>query len=236
MARNMIVQIDRETVGYVRVSTEDQVRDGVSLLAQEERIRARCIADGRALTHIFQDGGQSGKSLDRPALKRVIDSIKSHAIGALVILKLDRLTRSVKDLAELVELFARYKVALVSVTESLDTSTAAGELLVNILGSVAQWERKAIAERTVAALAHLRRSGKVYGRTPYGYVRSGHVLVNEPLKQHNIRVIRNMRASGASYRAIAAELNHVGTTPPRGKVWYPSSVHAVLTSQIAQER
>ena len=230
-----VVAPNRETVGYVRVSTDDQVRDGVSLFAQEERIRARCVADGRNLTHVFCDGGQSGKTLYRPALARMMNDISARTIGAVVVLKLDRLTRSVRDLAELLDLFARYDVALVSVTESLDTSSAAGELLVNILGSVAQWERKAIAERTVAALAHLRRSGKAYARTPYGYVRSGDELVKEPLQQHALGIIRNMRATGDSFRAIAAKLNLLAVKPPRGRVWYPSSIYAVLTSKMALE-
>lgn len=224
----------REVVGYIRVSKDDQAREGVSLAAQEERIRARCVADGRPLVRIVRDAGKSAKTLERPGLERILESVKAGAIGAVVVLKLDRLTRSVKDLADLLELFARRRVALVSVTESLDTSTAAGELLVNILGSVAQWERKAIAERTVIALAHLRKNGKVYGRIPYGFIRSGDVLARDGRQQRVIGTMRGMRSTGHTFRAIADRLNRLKVKPPRGKAWYPSSVRNVLVSRMAE--
>jgi site-specific DNA recombinase len=225
----------REVVGYIRVSTDDQAREGVSLAAQEERIRARCVADGRPLARVVRDAGKSAKTLDRLGWKRIEAGIESGTIGTVVVLKLDRLTRSVGDLGDLLTLFAKRKVTLVSVTESLDTSTATGELIVNILGSVAQWERKAIAERTVIALAHLRKNGKVYGRIPYGFFRLDDVLARDGRQQRVIRTMRGMRATGYTFQAIADKLNRLEVKPPRGKAWYPSSVRNVLESRMAQE-
>src|SRR5690349_17429513 len=109
-----------KTVGYVRVSTEDQAREGVSLDAQAERIRAYAVATDRVLDEIIVDAGESAKSLRRPGIQRIISGVRSGEIGAVVALKLDRLTRSVKNLLELIETFAKADADLVSVSDSLD--------------------------------------------------------------------------------------------------------------------
>src|SRR5579872_6327967 len=138
----------RKTVAYARVSTEDQLRHGVSIEAQESRLRAFALGTDRKLSEVIIDEGQSAKTLARPGLRRILEGVRRREIGAVLVLKLDRLTRSVRDLGELLALFSRTDTALVSVSESLDTASAAGRLMVNVLGSVAQWEREAIAERT----------------------------------------------------------------------------------------
>lgn len=127
---------ERICVGYVRVSTEEQAVGGVSLAAQEERVRAFAVATGRTLDSVIVDAGESAKSLRRPGMVSVLDGIRSCRIDTVIILKLDRLTRSVRDLADLLDLFECKKVALVSVSESLDTSTAGGRLMLNLLASV----------------------------------------------------------------------------------------------------
>lgn len=129
-------QCERVAIGYVRCSTEDQSREGVTLDAQRERIAAYGVATGRAIAEIVADEGISAKSLSRPALQRMLSQCRDGRASAVVVLKLDQLTRSVRDLAELLETFERHDVALVSVTESLDTSTAAGRLTLNLLASV----------------------------------------------------------------------------------------------------
>jgi DNA invertase Pin-like site-specific DNA recombinase len=151
-----LVPIDRKTIGYARVSLTEQARDGVSLPAQEERLRAYALATARDLVEIVVDDGQSAKTLCRPGLQRILTAVTNGVISSIVVLKLDRLTRSVRDLSELLDLFARHDTALISVSESLDTASAAGRLMVNVLGSVGQWEREAISERTAFALAHKR--------------------------------------------------------------------------------
>jgi DNA invertase Pin-like site-specific DNA recombinase len=173
---------DRKTVGYVRVST-DQSAEGVSLAAQEARIAAYCAAMGWAVSETIRDAGESAKSLKRPGIATTLDAIRRGVVGRIVVAKLDRLTRSVRDLADLIDLCAKHDVALVSVGETLDTSTAAGRMVVNMLGVVAAWEREAIGERTATALAHKRRHRTAYGPTPFGFVRVGDALVPEPQEQ-----------------------------------------------------
>ena len=142
------------TVGYVRVSTQEQATNGVSLDAQEARIVAYCTALGWQVSEVIRDAGESAKSLKRPGISRILEGVRGGTVGRVVILKLDRVTRSTRDLANLLDTFAKADASLVSVSESLDTLSAAGRLVVNMLGVVAQWEREAIGERTASALAH----------------------------------------------------------------------------------
>jgi DNA invertase Pin-like site-specific DNA recombinase len=148
-----------KVIGYVRVSTDRQAEQGVSLEAQEAKIRAMATVRGADLLEVIVDGGESAKNLNRPGLKRLIALVDSGKAEAVIIAKLDRLTRSVKDLCSLLELLEKRGVALVSVAESHDTASAAGRLVITIMAAVSQWEREAIGERTRDALRHKRTRG-----------------------------------------------------------------------------
>ena len=226
-------QTTRRVVGYVRVSTEDQAREGVSLAAQEERIRAFAFATGRELAEVVVDAGESAKSLKRPGLTRILNELRDGEIEAVVVLKLDRLTRSVRDLADLLEAFQKNDAALVSVSESLDTSTASGRLMLNLLASVSQWEREAIGERTSFALAHKRTQGLVYGPIPFGYCRDGDKLVGVPTELAALTTLRAMRANGTPLRACGAWLVSQGILPRRGgRIWHARSIQHLLESRM----
>src|SRR4029453_7036373 len=106
------------------------------------------------LAEVIIDAGESAKSLNRPGMERLLSLVDAGAVNTVIIAKLDRLTRSVKDLAELLERFTRRGVSLGSLAESLDTGTAAGRLVLNIMTAVSQWEREAIGERTRDAMLH----------------------------------------------------------------------------------
>lgn len=147
-------------IGYARVSTEEQASSGLSLDAQRERIRAYCVARGWELADVIVDAGASAKSLDRPGMRKVLMLMRERLVDGVVALKLDRLTRSVTDLHELLRTSDASKVALVSVTENLDTSSAGGRLMLNVLAAMAEWEREVIAERTSAALRIKRDRGE----------------------------------------------------------------------------
>src|SRR5437867_3353721 len=113
-----------QAIGYVRVSTDRQAEHGVSLEAQEAKIRAMATIHNAELTEVIVDGGESAKSLNRPGLQRLLALINAGHVQAVIIAKMDRLTRSVKDLCNLLELLEKRKVALISVAESLDTASA----------------------------------------------------------------------------------------------------------------
>ena len=158
-----------KAIGYARVSTDKQAERGCSLEAQAEKIRAMCVVHGAEFLDIIVDGGESAKSLQRPGMERLLALVDGKKVDTVIIAKLDRLTRSVKDLCTLLERFERKGVALISVAESLDTVSAAGRLVLNIMTAVSQWEREAIGERTRDAMGHKRRQKERVGNIAYGY-------------------------------------------------------------------
>jgi predicted site-specific integrase-resolvase len=125
-----------KAIGYVRVSTDKQADRGVSLDAQVEKIRAMATVHDVELLDVLVDAGESAKDLDRPAMARMQEFVRTRAVGMVIVAKLDRLTRSVRDLAILLEQFQRRGVSLVSVAESLDTGSASGRLVLNIAKSM----------------------------------------------------------------------------------------------------
>jgi len=216
-------------IGYIRVSTDKQADRGVSLEAQSEKVRAMAVAQGAELAEVIVDAGESAKSLDRPGMARLLAMVDSKAVDVVIIAKLDRLTRSVKDLAELLERFTRRGVSLVSVAESLDTGTAAGRLVLNIMTAVSQWEREAIGERTRDAMSHKKANGERVGTIPFGF-RMGEdgLLAEDAAEQGVLARMRELKAAGRTVREIADELNRQGYTTRRGTAWRFQYVAAAL--------
>jgi site-specific DNA recombinase len=233
--KNAVPATIKATVGYCRVSTEEQAREGVSLDAQRERIAAHCVATGRVLSEVYVDHGESAKSLNRPEIQKLLDRVEAGEIGAVVVLKLDRLTRSVRDLLNLIDLFEKRGVALLSINETLDTSSAMGRCVIKVIGSFSELEREQIGERTAMALGHKRRNGAVYGHTPFGWRREGDRIVEDHEQQIELKEMRALLQAGESYNQIAAFMNDKGKPPARGKQWYASSVRAVLMSKMTTE-
>lgn len=212
-------------VAYVRVSTDKQADQGVSLEAQEAKVRAYASLYDLELVEVVVDAGASAKTLDRPGLARVLSMVKRGEVDAVVVLKLDRLTRSVADLGLLVERYFS-KAALLSVSEQIDTRTAGGRLVLNVLASVAQWEREAIGERTSTALQHKKSKGERVGAVPYGYALAadGVSLVAVDAEQAVIAEARTLRAAGLSLRAVAAELDRRGFVARTGRPFIAEQV------------
>src|SRR5712692_2813526 len=210
-----------KAIGYVRVSTEKQADFGVSLEAQTAKIRAMAVVQGAELVDVLIDAGESAKSLHRPGMARLLAMVDAGAVETVIIAKLDRLTRSVADLAELLKRFERRGVSLVSVADALDTRSAAGRLVLNIMVSVSQWEREAIGERTRDAMRHKRAKGERVGTLPYGaqVAADGVQLEPDVLEQGILSRIRDLSAEGLTTRQVAAELNRQGLTTRRGIAW-----------------
>ena len=222
-----------KAIGYARVSTDKQADSGVSLEAQQEKIRAMAVVQSATLVDVIVDAGESAKSLDRPGMERLLALVDARKVDTVIIAKLDRLPRSVKDLALLLEHFTRRGVALVSVAESLDTNTAAGRLVLNIMVSVSQWEREAIGERTRDAMAHMKTTRQVYSPTPYGFQRDGDTLAAADDEQGTVQQIRAWHAAGWTLRKIAGELNRLGVaTKNGGAAWYASTVRRIVTNKL----
>jgi len=225
-------------VGYVRVSTDEQARSGLSLQAQRERLQAWASAFGHVLVDIVADEGASAKNLDRPGMQRVLAMVERRQVDGIVAAKLDRLTRSTRDLADLVDRCERRRVALASVSESLDTSTACGRLVVSMLGVVAQWEREATAERTAVALAEKRRQRRRYcGKAPFGFRFDGCALVEDAEEQALLDDVEALLhcGDGQSLRTISRMLASRGVLNRNGRPFTASSV-ARLVDAVGRRR
>jgi len=230
------MELPMTTIGYVRVSTDKQADRDVSLEAQAEKIRAMAVVHNADLIDIIVDGGESAKSLNRPGMARLLALVDAGEVQTVIIAKLDRLTRSVKDLCTLLERFERRSVALISVAESLDTGSAAGRLVLNIMTAVSQWEREAIGERTRDAMRHKRRNGERVGNIPFGsrLADDGQHLEPDPAEQTALAEIRRLRNDGTTMRKIAATLNQRAYQTRRGTPWRLESVARVLNSASAR--
>src|SRR5262249_12392336 len=189
---NKCYYLPMKAIAYVRVSTDKQADFGVSLEAQQEKVRAMAVVQGAELAEVIIDAGESAKSLNRPGMARLLSLVDAGAVDTVIIAKVDRLTRRVKDVAELLERFNRRGVSLVSVAESLDTGTAAGRLVLNIMTAVSQWEREAIGERTRDAMHHKRANGERVGTVPFGFrtAADGLHLETDPAEQGILSRIR----------------------------------------------
>ena len=205
-------------LGYLRVSTAKQVDEGVSLEAQEAKIRSYAATYDIDLIEIIVDGGESAKTLDRPGLQHALSMLRAGKADALIVVKLDRLTRSLADLCTLIkEHFTQ--AGLLSVNEGFDTRSNTGRLMLNILASVAEWERGAIRDRTSAAMKHKASKGEFCGGdAPYGYRVDvdGVRLVEDAVEQALIAEARKLRAAGFTLRAIAAEFKLAGFVSRKG--------------------
>jgi len=227
---------------YTRVSTDSQAESGLSLDHQLTKCRALAVVNDYDVTEEITDAGESAASLDRPGMARVMTLIKCRKIEAVLIAKLDRLTRSVSDLANILDLCSRHHVALVSASESLNTESAAGRMVVRIMATVSQWEREAIGERTRDALsAKRRRGGRTSRHAPLGFQFTPGAIVDnrqtynlEPneAERDQLRVIAECRAAGFSWEGTARELARIGYVTRSGRAWTWNNVRSAHSTAL----
>jgi site-specific DNA recombinase len=227
-------------IGYRRVSTEEQSHSGLGLAAQDAKIRAYCDLYELKLVRMVSDDGASGKNLDRVGIQSVLAELRRRKDGVegVVIAKLDRLTRSLRDWADLIDEFFSEKAGkrLFSVGDSIDTRTAGGRLVLNVLMTVAQWEREIIGERTKDALQAKIAKGERCGRVRFGYdlAGDGKSLVPNPAEQAAIARMKEWKAQGMSYRDMVKLVEDLGIeTKEGGRVWMPMTIRRILTRPIA---
>lgn len=210
-------------VGYVRVSTDEQTSSGLGLEAQRAAIEVECARRGWELVEVYEDAGVSGKSMaGRPALGAALEAVRSHRAGALVVAKLDRLSRSLLDFSMLMVRSQKEGWALVILDLGVDTTTPSGEMIANVMATFAQFERRLIGQRTKDALAVKKRQGVRLGRP-------------RSLDDSLVKRIKRERKAGKSLRAIATDLNDGGVpTAHGGAKWHASTVRAVLSEMNDQ--
>lgn len=205
-------------IGYARVSTDEQADSRGGLDAQRAAIERECKHRGWQLVEMVEDAGFSGRNTKRPGLTRVLEMLRAGDVEGLVVAKLDRLSRSVVDFGGLLKASRDQRWFLTALDYGLDTTTANGKLVAQILMSVAEWEREVIGERTRVALAAKRDQGVRLGRP-------------STVPATVARRIRRARKDGASLRVIAERLNSDGVpTAQGGAKWHASTVRFVLES------
>lgn len=220
-------------VKYSRVSTADQADYGVSLAAQDAKLDAYASLYDLEVVGSFQDAGESAKSLNRPGLKEALAILRRGEADGLLIPKMDRLTRNIGDWQKLINEFFGEKAGkqLFSVSDAIDTRSAAGRLVLNVLLCVAQWERETIAERTKDAMQHKIRNGHRCSRTKYGFdlADDGKSMLPSHAEQATIELIRELRARGMTLREIAEELTMRGIPTKEGTPnWNHSIIRRIL--------
>jgi DNA invertase Pin-like site-specific DNA recombinase len=204
-----------KAIGYGRVSTDGQAENGVSLEMQRAKIEAYCQLHDLELIDTIVDAGYSAKTLKRPGIVRLLSMVDAGGVVAIVVYKLDRLSRSTKDILGLVERFEQANVAFHSIQESLDTKSAIGRFVLRTLASLAEMERDLISERTRDAMTHAKAQGKHMGREGFRGV--------EVIAQ-----MRTLRAQGFSYDDIARDLNVRQVPTDRGGAWAGNTVRRIL--------
>ena len=202
-------------VGYIRVSTAEQADSGAGLEAQRAAVELEAERRSWTLLEIFEDAGASGKSLNRPGLAGALAMIESGEASVIIVSKLDRLSRSVHDFAGLMQAAQRQGWALVALDVGIDMTTPAGGLIANVMASVAEWERRVIGERTVAALAARRAAGVQLGRP-------------REMSPEAVERIRELHRDGARVAEIARVLNAEGVATPRGGRWHSPGVKRAI--------
>ncbi|MDA8307500.1 MAG: recombinase family protein [Deltaproteobacteria bacterium] len=220
-----------KVTGYIRVSTEDQAREGVSLEAQEGKIRAWADLNGYAEVEIFTDAGISGSSMDkREGLHAALKAVGKD--DALIVYSLSRLARSTKDTLMIADKLMDQGADLVSLSEKIDTTTAAGKMVFRMLAVLAEFERDQIAERTQTALAHKKSKGERVGSIPYGFrlAEDRKHLLPDPAEQEVIGFIRECHKSCMGYNAIARMLTERGKKTRTGKDFQATQVMRILAA------
>lgn len=205
-------------VGYVRVSSQEQADSGAGLEAQRAAITEEAQRRGWELVNIYEDAGSSGSTRNgRPGLEQALAAVESVDAAAVIVSKLDRLSRSTKDFADLMDRSQRKGWNLVALDVGVDTTTPQGEFFATVLAGMAQWERRIISQRTKDALAVKKAQGVKLGNPTLG---------KSPPRVR--RRIRAARTRGDSYAKIAAALNRDAVpTSQGGSQWWPASVRAV---------
>jgi len=219
-----------KTIGYIRVSTEEQAREGISLNVQEVKVKAYAELHNLGPAMIIRDEGKSGKDLNREGIQRIISLIKESQISHLIVYKLDRLTRRTLDLLTLVEeVFKPNDVQFHSITEKIDTSTAQGKFFLTITGAFNQMERDLISERTREALRYKISPGEPVGSPPLGFAANGDKKLHEIKGELEVvQCIKKLKRKRLSLRQIANRLNEQGTPTKRGGSWYAGTVRYIL--------
>jgi len=230
----------KKAIGYCRVSTEEQVKEGLSLQVQEQKIRQYADLNNLKLVKVIIDEGKSGKNLNREGINEILSLIEKRAINHIIVMKMDRLTRRTFDLLYLVEeIFKPAQVQFHSITEKIDTSTAQGNFFLTIIGAMAQMERDLISERTKAVLRYKMEKGENVGSPALGYLASTgdnkFLEINEEEADIVKEIFHLKRYKKMSLGKIAKQFNEKKIPTKRGGLWYSGTIKLILERDSSKD-
>ena len=214
---------------YPRVSTEDQFRHGHSLDEQKERMLKLCDYKNYEVYKVYEDAGISAKNMNRPAFQEMIQDVKDGKINKIIVYKLDRLTRSIKDLEEICIFLEDNHCSLESMCEDINTSTANGKFFIRMLTILAQLEIERTSERTKFGMVGAVKKGHFVGRAPIGYDKVDKKLVINDLESEVIRRIFDLYIKGTAANAITKLLNEEKVL---NRKWIPTLIDRILSNEI----
>ncbi len=216
---------------YMRVSTEDQAREGFSLPEQKERLEAYCKFNGYKIVEYYTDAGISAKTGNhRPEYDRMLEDGKQGKINMIIALKLDRITRSTRDWETLMDYLEKYNINIAFVNDDINTTTANGKMVSRIMMSVSQNEIERTSERTIIGLEGAIKQGHIPARAPLGYKHIDKRLVPDPLTKDIVIRIYNLYFEGLTYNTIAKLFNKEKVC---GKTnWKDTSILKIITNVI----
>ena len=219
---------------YTRVSTEDQAREGFSLRAQRNRLNSYCQAQGWTVAEAYEDEGFTGRDVRRPAYQRMMDEPDRWDI--LLVLKIDRIHRNARNFMAMMDDLRRSGKDFVSATESLDTSTATGRFVADMLQRIAQLESEQTGERVHMGMRQAAMEGRFLGMSdPYGYryeTSRGSLAIVAQEARVVREIFRLYKRAHRSMQEIAAELNERGVRTKHGRAWSKRQVFRVLHSPL----
>ncbi len=218
---------------YVRVSTQEQAKEGLSVDAQIDKCKSFCNARDWRVFQVYRDAGFSAGSLNRPALELMLRDAQENKFNIILVYKIDRFSRKLKDLIMILEDLKSKKINFTSVTEQIDTTSAMGEAFFQIIGVFAQLERGMVKERVELAFERKIKIGEALFRAPFGYVYQNKKLVPDPKNATKIREIFEMWARDIDYKEISKKFNipsstlyHLVKNPIYiGKIKYHGELH-----------
>ena len=227
--------IEKKIAGiYIRVSTEDQAREGFSLGEQEEKLRQLCKYKDFEIYKIYKDAGISVKNMkDRPAFQQMLEDMKVGKLNYIVAYKLDRVTRSVRDLEVLISTLEQYHCYLICDRDDVNTSTANGRFFVRMLTVLSQLEIEIVSERTKFGLNGAIKAGHIPGKVPLGYYRDTDKTLKVDITTKDIVLrIFELYLEGKSYQTISNILNDEKVLSPNNKKWCDSTIDRIINNKI----
>ena len=215
---------------YCRVSTEDQAREGYSLGEQLEKLKDLCKFRDYNVYGVYEDAGISAKDMEhRPQFKKMLEDVKNHNVNVIVAYKLDRLTRSVRDLEVLITELEKYECSLECAMDDINTSTANGRFFVRMLTVLSQLEIERVSERTKFGMVGAIKDGHIPVRKTLGFMRDNKKLIINPEESEIVERIFDLYLKGNSYQKISNMFNEEKVL---NKKWYDTTIQKILANPL----